>query len=546
MHKEAIDLHKLSQADIQGLFQELQGRQAELEAENNRLHQATKRLEESFHKYRDLYEYTPVGYFILDKNGVIADANLAGADLLGLPKQELLQQPLGRFVAPAGQEKLAVHCTRVFETKKRQVCELELVKEDGIQLDARLESIPASTKENLSHCRTAISLISEQKRTEKMLAQRNRELELLNMAGQTIISSLNTDEILTTILEGVRHLLDVVACSVWLVDPSTNELVCRQVTAPQNEIVLGWRLAPGQGLAGWVVEHGEVLNVPDAQADERHFETISEQVGLKLRAILTVPLRIKQDIIGVIQVVDQTANRFDPTDLRLVESLAATAAIAIDNAKLYEQAVHDAESKAMLLNEVNHRVRNNLAIIIGLLYLEQQYVDEQERDICEPMMQELANRVQGLATVHDLLSASEWTPLPLMTLARQIVYACLQTLTGNKHITLKVTPSPIEITPNQAHSLALVINELATNAVKYAWPSQDKGKINIRSTLEDDMIVFEFRDDGCGYPEDVLKQKRSNIGFELIGNIVRRGLKGEITLSNKQGAITTIRFKPGD
>lgn len=546
MPKEAIDLRELSLTDIQELFQQLQSRQAELQAENDRLHQATKRLEGVFDRYRDLYEHAPVGYFILDKDGVIVEANLAGADLLGRPKKELLQQPLDRFVAPPGQKKFAAHCTQVFETKSRQICELELVGQDGSRIDARLESIPATIKGSLHHCRTAVSLITEQKRTEKMLAQRNRELELLNMAGQTIVSSLNTDEILTTILEGVRHILDVVACSVWLVDPATNELVCRQVTAPQNEIVLGWRLAPGQGLAGWVVEHGELLNVPDAQVDERHFKTISEQVGLKLRSILTVPLRIKQDIIGVIQVIDQAANRFDATDLRLVESLAATAAVAIDNAKLYEQAVHNAETKAMLLNEVNHRVRNNLGIIIGLLYLEQQYVDEKERDICEPVMQELANRVQGLATVHDLLSASEWTPLPLMNLARQIVYACLQTLTGNKHITLTVTPSPIEITPNQAHSLALVINELATNAVKYAWPDQERGHIVLKSNLEEDMIVFEFRDDGHGYPQDVLNQERSNIGFELIRNIVRRGLKGEITLCNEQGAVTTIRFKPGE
>ena len=57
------------------------------------------------------------------------------------------------------------------------------------------------------------------------------------------------------------------------------------------------------------------------------------------------------------------------------------------------------------------------------------------------------------------------------------------------------------------------------------------------------MIVFEFRDDGQGYPEDVLSRKRRNIGFELIGNIIRRGLKGELILDNDPGAVTTIRFK---
>ncbi|MEW5958777.1 MAG: GAF domain-containing protein, partial [Chloroflexota bacterium] len=468
------------------------------------------------------------------------------ADLLGSSKSNLLQQPLQRFIAADNQGSFAAHLAQILETKTRQVCELKLVKADGQPIEVRLESSPAShVAGQPGHYLTAISLISEQEQTEKMLAQRNRELELLNLAGQTFISSLDMDEILTTVLEGVRHLLDVVACSVWLVDPNTQELVCRQVTAPQNEIVLGWRLAPGQGLAGWVVQHGEALCVPDTRTETRHFKGIDEQTGLNLRSILTVPLRTKQAIIGVFQVVDKAIDRFDLTDLRLVGALAATAAIAIENARLYERALHDAETKAMLLNEVNHRVRNNLGIIIGLLYLEQVHLDEQARAVGQSLMEDVANRVQGLATVHDLLSASEWSPLPLTRLAKQIVWACLQTLAAKRQITVSVADSPIEVNPNQAHSLALVINELATNTVKYAWPNQGKGEISIYVGYDEDMIRFEFRDNGQGYPEDVLNQERHNIGFELIRNIVRRGLKGELTLQNSGGAVTTIRFKTG-
>ena len=539
-----IDLNELSLDDLRNLVQEQQVYLARLETENKELRQSQRWFETAHKKYLHLYEHAPIGYFILNQDGLILETNLAGADLLGSYRDNLLQQPLQSFVAPENQQIFDTHFAQVRETKTRQMCELKLVRVDDRPIEVRLESSLAPNVEgNPKHYRTAISLISEQKQTEKMLAQLNRELELLNLAGQAFISSLNMDEILNTILEGVRHLLNVVACSVWLIDPATQELVCQQVTAPQNEIVLGWRLAPGQGLAGWVVQHGQALNVADAQVDTRHFKNLDELTGLKLRSILSVPLRTKQEIIGVIQVVDEEANRFDLTDLRLVGALAATAAIAIENARLYEQAVHDAETKALLLNEVNHRVRNNLGIIIGFLYLEQQHLNNQTTNDVQSRLEELANRVQGLATVHDLLSASEWSPLPLSTLAKQIVYVCLQTLTADKQILIKVTPSPIEVNPNQAHGLALVINELATNAVKYAWPNQDQGQITIRIGRDEDMIVFEFRDDGQGYPEDVLSRKRRNIGFELIGNIIRRGLKGELILDNDAGAVTTIRFK---
>jgi PAS domain S-box-containing protein len=179
--------------------------------------------------------------------------------------------------------------------------------------------------------------ISERKRAEEILRQRNQELELLNQASHAFISTLDLDRVLATVLEEVRRVLGVVACSAWLVDPETGGLVCQQVTDPQGAIVRGWRLAPGQGLAGWVIQHGESLNVPDVQADPRHFKGVDQQTGLRLRSILTVPLRVKQEVIGVIQVVDAAVGRFSANHVRLVESLASTAAIAIENASLYEE-----------------------------------------------------------------------------------------------------------------------------------------------------------------------------------------------------------------
>jgi GAF domain-containing protein len=114
---------------------------------------------------------------------------------------------------------------------------------------------------------------------------RNRELALLNQVSRAFTATIDLDQVLVTVLEEVRRLLDVVACSVWLTDLETDELVCQQATGPQSEIVRGWRLAPGQGLAGWVARSGESLIVPDIRADERHFKDVDRQTGLGLRSI---------------------------------------------------------------------------------------------------------------------------------------------------------------------------------------------------------------------------------------------------------------------
>ena len=113
----------------------------------------------------------------------------------------------------------------------------------------------------------------------------------------------------------------------------------------------------------------------------------------------------------------------------------------------------------------------------------------------------------------------------------------------DKRVSVSVTPSLVRVTPKQANSLALVINELATNTIKHALPSRYTALISICIALEDDTILFEFRDDGPGYPEEVLNLERYNVGLYLIQTMVREGLGGELVLHNDRGAVTTVRFK---
>ena len=207
----------------------------------------------------------------------------------------------------------------------------------------------------------ALRYAIERQRMEESLRQRNRELALLHRAGQSLTSSLDLDRVLDSVLEEVRRLLGVVACSVWLSDQATGELVCRQVTGPKSEIVRGWLLSPEEGLVGWVARHGESLIVPDVRSDERHFKGVDQQTGLELCSILSVPLRAKQDVIGVLQVVDTDLDRFTLTDLRLIEPLAATAAIAIENARLY-QAERESRRRAEVLRQAAQAVGSSLEL----------------------------------------------------------------------------------------------------------------------------------------------------------------------------------------
>jgi len=179
--------------------------------------------------------------------------------------------------------------------------------------------------------------VTEQERVEKMMRLRDLELRLYNQASQALNSSLNLDQVLVTVLEEVRRLMGIVGSSIWLTDAETDELVCKQATGAYGETLIGWRLAPGEGLAGWVASHGESLISSDTYADERHYKEVDLLIGRDMHSVLTVPLRIKGDVIGVVQVVDTEAGLFDESHLTLLETLAGSAAITIENARLYEK-----------------------------------------------------------------------------------------------------------------------------------------------------------------------------------------------------------------
>ncbi len=91
-----------------------------------------------------------------------------------------------------------------------------------------------------------------------------------------------------------------------------------------------------------------------------------------------------------------------------------------------------------------------------------------------------------------------------------------------------------------------MINELAMNTIKHGQGAKQPSSISVRIEENDGQILFEFQDNGPGYPEPILKEKHYNVGLYLVTNLVRRDLKGEVTLRNDHGALTRIQFGNGD
>ncbi|MBF0552735.1 MAG: PAS domain-containing protein, partial [Deltaproteobacteria bacterium] len=144
----APDLEALSPEAAQQLFHELRVHQIELEMQNEELRRTHVELETSRERYFNLYDLAPVGYFTVSEKGLILEANLTGATLLGMPRNQLPKQPLSSFIFSDDQDVFYHNRRKLLETGESQACELRIVRRDGTLFWARLEATVVQDGEN--------------------------------------------------------------------------------------------------------------------------------------------------------------------------------------------------------------------------------------------------------------------------------------------------------------------------------------------------------------------------------------------------------------
>lgn len=195
----------------------------------------------------------------------------------------------------------------------------------------------------------------------------------------------------------------------------------------------------------------------------------------------------------------------------------------------------------LLLHELNHRVGNNLAVLLGIL--DRQRSAAESRTGNEAAMK-LSRIILGFAVVHRMLSETGWRPLRLATLCRAVLESVAS---GAKTATrVRVADSSIEVPSRVADRIAVVLSELAINSLTHGQ-GRESVDIEVRLQQYDDQVVFEYRDSGPGYPNSVLEESTaaesgSTGGLGLLSEVTRHGLGGHLTLSNDSGAKATLTF----
>jgi GAF domain-containing protein len=185
------------------------------------------------------------------------------------------------------------------------------------------------------------------RRLDEEVAKRDRLVEVAGLLSST----LKLEQLLVLITEAAAELLDAETSSLLLLDDETGELIVDIATGAHGHEVVQKRVPPGVGIAGWVVENGEPAVVNAPRDDARFYGDIDAKSGFETKGILAVPMRTKERVIGVIEVINKREGSFEDEDVKLTTALAGQAATAIDNARLYARL-----ADAVLTSRLSYRL----------------------------------------------------------------------------------------------------------------------------------------------------------------------------------------------
>ena len=191
LQKEEESLAEMSPEEVARTVQELHMYQIELEMQNEELRYAQVELAESRDRFTDLYDSAPVGYLTLSEKGLILEANLTFAELLGVVRGLLVGQPFSAFILDFDQEVYYFHRRQILETRQRHWCELRLRRGDGKCFWAKLECSIVEGKGGLVQIRMAISDVSERKQSEENLKRAMLAAEAANEAKSRFLANMS-------------------------------------------------------------------------------------------------------------------------------------------------------------------------------------------------------------------------------------------------------------------------------------------------------------------------------------------------------------------
>jgi len=406
----------------------------------------------------------------------------------------------------------------------------------------------APIKDRLGKISSAVGVfedITQREQMERALEQSNRDMLMLNRLGQELGSTLDLSQVLGRILEAINVLIPAEDNAIWLWDEEQpGWLVCRAAFSSRPErSPVNMRLRVGEGIAGWVAEHRESVAISRLTEDPRFAPTVYTQTGSQARSILAVPLLVRDQVTGVLTIINRTLGEFDARDRTLVETLAASAAVAVENARLHDQAMQAA------VTAERNRLARDLHDAVSQTLFSASVISEtlprlwkRDPSRVERGLEQLHQLTRGaLAEMRALLVELRPTVLAETDLG-DLLHQLAEATMSRTRITASVSVENKRALPPEVQiALYRIAQEALNNVVKHARASQ----VTLSLCNRPEQVELRVKDDGRGFDTgtvkpghlglDIMRERAQAIGISLkIASQPGQGTEIVATYANAQ------------
>ncbi|MBI5671045.1 MAG: GAF domain-containing sensor histidine kinase [Chloroflexi bacterium] len=347
-----------------------------------------------------------------------------------------------------------------------------------------------------------------------------RQVRILNRLAEISLvlnSTWELDALLGYLMDAAAEITDSEAASVLLWEPQTRELRFAATTTGQTTPSLTGQSVPLEGsIAGMALQNNEIVQVDDAAHDPRHYEGVDEQNRFITRSLLAVPMRVKDHVIGVLEVVNKHQLPWTSDDREYTAVLAAQAAVAIETAQLMaalQAANRELSELDKLKNDfiaiASHELRTPLAVMLGYASFLQ---DEAEGKMSEHVAKVVASGLQLRAIIEDLTnlrylhqSAAELQckPIALVEVMEEAVQDVLKTVEAKGHkLTVQFPDGDVVVNVDSIRAVMALTNIL-NNAIRF---TPDGGQITLRGEARAGEAWVTIADNGIGLADDQLER----------------------------------------
>ena len=512
--------------------------QAAVAIENAKLYEE---LQNSENRFQDIAVNTGDWIWETDKNGRYTYSSPIVKQVLGYEYKEMLGKYFYDFFAPEERDKIKKAALNTFAQKKsfHNFINRNIHKE-GREVILETSGIPViDANGELIGYRGVDRDITERKKAEELQA-----------TIYNISNAVNTAKDLNEFFETLHTQLSIII--------NTTNFYLALYNKENDTISLPYHIdkkdrftsfPAGRTLTSYVIRKGKSLLATEKDCDDLVKAGEIDLVGTPSKIWLGVPLKIENEVIGLVGVQSYTEETlYDEEDMKILEFVSDQTALAIDRMKKAEQINKDLEEKKVMLMEIHHRVKNNMQVISSMLKLQSRYIRD-DHDL--KLFNDSCHRVKSMSLIHEkLYQSKDLTSIDFADYVKSLTIHLFSSFGIDVSIIkFIINIKSVLLNINMAIPCGLIVNELITNSLKYAFPDNRKGEISINlksepciETPERKIYSLIVSDNGIGLPANFDFENTASFGLQLVNTLLQQ-LHANIEIDRKSGTSFKIVFK---